>query len=271
MLAWLLGHSAEAYTAAIVGGFVVVAAWETVRPLRPTTVPLAPRWTINLVLLGLNHALVYWLLPFVAIGAAWHAQSQGWGLLQALDLSPIAATVAAFLALDLLRWGMHAAMHRLPVLWRLHRVHHSDLDYDCTIGLRFHPFEGVLTQAVVIAAILALGVSPVAVLLSDLATIALGYVVHGNVGLPPSCDRVLRLVLVTPDVHRVHHSVRVDESQSNFGSVLTWWDRLFGSYRAAPADGQVGMTIGLADLRDPRKLTLPRVLWLPFERPPTVR
>lgn len=266
MADWLLGHSAEAYTAAIVGGFVVVAGWETLRPLRPATVPLLPRWTVNLALLVISHAVVYLLLPVVTIGAAWYAQERGWGLLPAVGLSAVAATAVGMVALDLLRWVMHWALHRLPVLWRLHRVHHSDLDYDCTIGLRFHPAEALLMQVVLIAAVIGLGVSPLTVLLSDVLTIALGYFAHGNVSLPQRWDRVLRAALVTPDVHRVHHSVRVDESRSNFGSILTWWDRLFGTFRAEPAGGQLGMVIGLEELRDPRQLTLARVLWMPISR-----
>ena len=271
MADWLLGHSAEAYTAAIVGGFVLVAVWETLRPLRPATVALVPRWSVNFALLVLNHAVVYLLLPVVAIGAAWYAQERGWGLLPALGLSSIAATAVGLMALDLLRWAVHRALHRWPLLWRLHRVHHSDTDYDCSIGLRFHPAEALLTQAILIAAVVALGVSPLTVLVSDVATIALGYVVHGNVSLPERLERALGTVLVTPDVHRVHHSVREDESRSNFGSILSCWDRLFGTYRAGPVGGQLGMVIGLEDLRDPGQLTLARVLWLPMTRPGGLR
>lgn len=265
MADWLLGHAIAAYTAARVGGFVAIAAWETVRPLRPGTVPLLPRWTVNLALLAINH-LALKLLPVVAIGAAAYAEERGWGLLRALGLSPVIAMASGLLALDLLRWAMHGAMHRVPVLWRLHRVHHSDLDYDCTIGLRFHPAEALVTQAIIVAAVCALGVSPLTVLVSDVLTIALGYFAHGNVSLPREWDHALRLALVTPDVHRVHHSVRGDESQSNYGSILTWWDRLFGSYRAEPTGGQLGMAIGLDDVRDPRQLTLARVLWMPISR-----
>ncbi len=263
----LLGHSAEAYFAAMVGGFVAVAAWETLRPLRPATVAIGPRWTVNLALLFINYSLLHWLLPVVGIGAAWYAQERGWGLLPALGLPALSAAVIGLLALDLLRWGVHAAMHRVPLLWRLHRVHHSDLDYDCTIGLRFHPAEALITQALLVAAVLALGVSPLTVLVSELLTIVLGYVVHGNVSLPPVLDRMARTALVTPDLHRVHHSVRVDESRSNFGSILSIWDRLLGTYRDTPIDGQLGMVIGLEDLREPRQLTLARVLWMPLESP----
>lgn len=260
----LLGHSAEAYFAAIVGGFVAVAAWETLRPLRPATVALGPRWSVNLALLFINYFLLHSLLPVVGIGAAWYAQERGWGLLPALELPAFAAAVTGLVALDLLRWAVHGALHRVPLLWRLHRVHHSDLDYDCTIGLRFHPAEALLTQALLVAGIVALGVSPLAVLVSELLTIVLGYVVHGNVSLPAGLDRIARTVLVTPDLHRVHHSVRVEESRSNFGSILSIWDRLFGTYRGTPIGGQLGVVIGLHELRDPRQLTLRRVLWMPF-------
>ncbi len=174
-------------------------------------------------------------MPVVGIGAAWYAQERGWGLLPALGLPALAASMIGLLALDLLRWGVHCAMHRVPLLWRLHRVHHSDLDYDCTIGLRFHPAEALVTQALLVAAVLALGVSPLTVLVSELLTIVLGYVVHGNVSLPPVVDRIARKALVTPDLHRVHHSVRVDESRSNFGSILSIWDRLFEPGETRPS------------------------------------
>lgn len=260
----LSGPSSGAYFAALVGGFLAVALWETWRPLRPATVPLGPRWTANISLLFLNYALLHLLLPVVGIGAAWYAAARGWGLLPALAMPAPLAVLAGLLVLDLLRWAVHASLHRIPLLWRLHRVHHSDLDYDCTIGLRFHPLEALLTQATLVAAILALGLSPTTVLASDVLTIVLGYVVHGNVTLPPWLDRALKPVFVTPDLHRVHHSVRPEESQSNFGSILSVWDRLFGTCRDHPANGQLGIVIGLADQRDAGQLTLARLLAMPF-------
>lgn len=260
----LVDHAGTWYLAALIGGFAAVAWWETVRPLRPLSVPLAPRWLTNLGLQAINQVVLVAALPLMALAAAAEAQARGWGLLAATTLPFGVKLVLGLLALDAVRWALHAACHRLPWLWRLHRVHHSDLDYDCTIGLRFHPLEALLSQGVLILAVVLLGVPPVVVLVSDVLTIAHGFVAHGNVSLPPGLDARLRRWVVTPDLHRVHHSVRVEESQSNFGSVLALWDRAFATWRAAPADGPLGMAIGLGELRDARQLTLARLLWLPF-------
>jgi sterol desaturase/sphingolipid hydroxylase (fatty acid hydroxylase superfamily) len=263
----LLGQAATLYIVAVVGGFAVMALWETWRPLRRGGENrLVTRWITNLALLAINQALLQWTLPLLGLAAALAAAARGWGLWPLLPLPPLVALLAALLVLDALRWLMHRALHRVPLLWRLHRVHHSDIDYDCTIGLRFHPAEALLSQAVLVGAILLLGLPPLAVLLSDVLTIALGYFVHANVGLPPRLDALLRRVIVTPDLHRVHHSVRIDESMSNFGSVLSLWDRLAGSYRAEPQGGALGMQIGLAEFPGPRPLGLLRLLRLPLQR-----
>ena len=266
MTAWLIAHSQLVYLVAIVGGFAAVAIWETVSPLRQLIAPLGPRWSANIGLLAINSVVVHAALPLAAVGAALYAQGRGWGLLHGLGWPGLAVALLGLLALDLTRWLLHCAMHRVPWLWRLHRVHHSDIDYDCTIGLRFHPLEAVLTAGALAWVVILLGVPPAVVVLSDALTIALGYVAHGNVSLPPRWERVLRPVFVTADVHRVHHSSLRGESMSNFGSIFSFWDRLFGSYVAAPAAGHLGMNIGLDDLRDPRQLTLPRLLWLPLRR-----
>jgi sterol desaturase/sphingolipid hydroxylase (fatty acid hydroxylase superfamily) len=264
--AWL-GQAATLYIVAVVGGFAVMALWETWRPLRRGGENrLVARWITNLALLAINQALLQWALPLLGLAAALAAAARGWGLWPLLPLPPLLALLAALLVLDALRWLMHRALHRVPLLWRLHRVHHSDIDYDCTIGLRFHPAEALLSQAVLVGAIGLLGLPPLAVLLSDVLTIALGYFVHANVGLPPRLDALLRRVIVTPDLHRVHHSVRIDESMSNFGSVLSLWDRLAGSYRAEPQGGALGMQIGLAEFPGPRPLGLLRLLRLPLQR-----
>lgn len=266
MAGWLIEHAGVIYVAALLGGFSAVAAWETVAPLRPPSMPLRRRWAVNIALLFINNTLLHALLPLAAVTAALHAQAQGWGLLPRLGWPGWAVALAGLLLLDLARWLLHAAMHHVPWLWRLHRVHHSDIDYDCTIGLRFHPLEALLGAALLLAVVMALGAPPEVVLLSDALTLALGFFAHGNVSLPPRCDRLLRRVLVTPDLHRVHHSSVVAESMSNFGSVFCVWDRLFGRYTAAPAGGPLGMSIGLDDLRDPAQLTLWRLLWLPWRR-----
>lgn len=271
MAAWLIAHSQLLYTAAVVGGFAAVAVWETVAPLRQPQAALGPRWGTNIALLAINSVVVHAVLPLTAVAAAAWAQDRGWGLLNGLAWpSPMAGLLAGLmgllglLGLDLARWLLHHAMHRVGWLWRLHRVHHSDTDYDCTIGLRFHPLEAVIGAAAMVGVVLLLGVPPAVVVLSDVLTIALGYVAHGNVSLPPRWDRGLRRVFVTPDMHRVHHSCVRRESMSNFGAVFSFWDRGFGSYLAAPSAGHRGMTIGLEDLREPGQLTLLQLLKLPL-------
>lgn len=262
----LLESVSSWYLLALIGGFTVVALWETVRPLRAPTMPLAQRWLTNIGLQAINQALLVSVFPLLTLGAALEAQARGWGLMAGAGLPAGVALVLGLLALDALRWGLHAALHHLPWLWRFHRVHHSDLDYDCTIGLRFHPLEALFGQAILLLAIVALGLSPWAVLLSELLTIAHGYFAHGNVSLPSRIDRLLRRWIVTPDLHRVHHSTRPDESMSNFGSILALWDQGLGTWRAAPVAGHLGMEIGLQELRDPGALTLPRLLLMPFRR-----
>ncbi|WP_284615775.1 sterol desaturase family protein [Aquabacterium humicola] len=262
----LLGHAGPLYVAALIGGFTAMALWETAAPFRISSVPLGARWISNFGLLFINQLFVRVALPLAGLAAAALAASHGWGLFALIELPAWIEVPLLVVVLDLVRWATHRAMH-WPGLWRLHRVHHSDLDYDCTIALRFHPLEALLTQSALAAAIVSLGAPPLAVLLSDLLTLLSGYFTHGNVRLPAALERVLRPVLVTPDLHRVHHSVRVDESMSNFGVLLSVWDRWFGSWRAAPADGQAAMQFGLAEWREPRQLSLPRLLVsLPLQR-----
>jgi sterol desaturase/sphingolipid hydroxylase (fatty acid hydroxylase superfamily) len=268
---WLLAYALAAYGAVIVGAFTVVAIWETVSPLRPLTGPLALRWMRNIALLFINQGVVYLVFPAATIGAAAYAQSRGWGLLPAIDAPPLANLCVGVLALDLARYTLHAAFHRVGWLWRLHRVHHSDPDYDCTIGLRFHPGEALVTNGALVTIICALGAAPLTALVSETLTLAFGFFVHANVSLPERADRWLRNVLVTPDLHRVHHSTESAEYGANLASVFSWPDRLFGTYRSAPAAGQLGMHIGLAELRDARALTLPHLLWMPFHSPGATR
>lgn len=263
----ILDQATLLYVAAVIGGFTLVAVWETVHPLRPASVPLGPRWTANISLYFLSHGLTHLLFPVVAVGAALLAQHRGWGILNNLPVNTMAALLFSVLMLDLARYLLHLAFHRIPLLWRLHRAHHSDLDYDCTIGLRFHPLEALLVNAVLTTLIIVGGLPAMAVLLADLLTITLGFVVHGNVSLPTRLDRALRVALVTPDMHRIHHSIRADEAMSNYGSVLSVWDRFVGTYRASPRDGALGMQFGLANLRDSRDLSFFKVLLMPFHKP----
>lgn len=263
MIDVLLGAPGAAYAAVMIGGFAAVALWETLAPAREPQAALGRRWLHNIGLLALSHLLLVAALPMLPLAAAWQARQQGWGLLAGHALPAVVEVVLTVLLLDAARWALHRALHRWPWLWRLHRVHHSDIDYDCSIGLRFHPLEALLGASLLVTLVVVLGLPPLGVLASDLLTIALGYWAHANASLPPRWERRLRGWLVTPDVHRVHHSTRVAESQSNFGSVLVLWDRLAGCWRSRADGGTTGMSIGLADWRDPAELGFWRLLAMP--------
>jgi sterol desaturase/sphingolipid hydroxylase (fatty acid hydroxylase superfamily) len=193
------------------------------------------------------------------------AQAQGWGLFNTYAVPAWAAIAASIVALDLAIYLQHVLFHAVPALWRLHRVHHADLDFDVTTGARFHPLEIVLSMLIKFAAIAVLGAPAVAVLVFEVLLNALAMFNHANVRIPAPIDRALRVVLVTPDMHRVHHSIEGDETDSNFGFNLSLWDRLFGTYRAGPRAGHEAMTIGIREFRDPGQCaTLPGMLAIPF-------
>ena len=207
------------------------------------------RWTANLGLSLGSTVLARVLLGAGAIGAAGLAQAQGWGLLTVLALPHWLQWALSLLLLDLLIYGQHRASHTVPVLWRLHRVHHSDMQIDATTGLRFHPIEILLSMLLKMAAVIALGAPPLAVLVFEVLLNACAMFNHANLDLSPRVDRWVRVLLITPDLHRVHHSVHGDEMRSNYGFSVPWWDRLFGSYRAQPRDGHTTMRLGLEQFR----------------------
>jgi sterol desaturase/sphingolipid hydroxylase (fatty acid hydroxylase superfamily) len=191
-------------------------------------------------------------------------QDHGWGMLNNIGLPYWMAVVTGVVSLDFVIYLQHAMFHTIPAFWRLHRVHHTDLDFDVTTGIRFHPFEILLSMGIKMSAVVVLGASAVAVVIFEVLLNATSMFNHGNVRLPGRIDRLLRLIVVTPEMHRVHHSVMIQEHDSNFGFNLPWWDRLLGTYRDQPAAGHEGMTIGLSLFRDPKSLTLPWLLVLPF-------
>ncbi|MET0085623.1 MAG: sterol desaturase family protein [Sedimenticola sp.] len=245
--------------------FAVIAAWELLSPRRELTVSKGARWVSNLGIVALNTAIVRLLFPTAAIGVALFAQQQGWGLFNHLQVPPWIAVVASVVILDFMIWLQHVVVHAIPLLWRLHRVHHADLDYDVTTGARFHPIEILLSMLIKFAVILLLGPPVLAVVAFEIILNAMAMFNHGNIRLPAALDAVLRMLLVTPDMHRVHHSVEDDETNSNFGFNLSIWDRMFGTYKAEPRDGQLGMTIGIHKFRDPAEVDrLPGMLMLPF-------
>ncbi len=247
------------------GIFAVMALWEVLAPCRALTVSKAIRWVNNLGLVALNTVLLRLLFPAAAVSLAAFAAEQGWGLLNHFQVPLWLCVPVAVIAMDFVIWLQHVMVHAVPALWRLHRVHHADLDYDLTTGARFHPIEIILSMLIKIITIMVLGPPVVVIILFEVILNGMALFNHGNVSLPAGLDRALRWLVVTPDMHRVHHSVEDDEANSNFGFNLPWWDRLFGTYRDQPRGGHQGMTLGIHGCRDPRQVDqLPGMLLLPF-------
>jgi sterol desaturase/sphingolipid hydroxylase (fatty acid hydroxylase superfamily) len=241
-------------------------AWELAAPARRGEVPRLLRWSNNLLLVAIDGAVVRLVFPVLAVGAAVWAGERGIGLLNWLAVPGWLAGPAAFLALDLLIWWQHRVFHAVPLFWRLHRMHHADTEVDASTGVRFHPGEIALSMAIKIAAVVGLGAPAGAVLLFELVLNATALFTHANVALPVRAERALRCLIVTPAMHRIHHSVRREETDSNFGFNLSVWDRLFGTYRARPEGGEEGLTLGLPQFRSRRDLWIDRLLLLPFRR-----
>jgi sterol desaturase/sphingolipid hydroxylase (fatty acid hydroxylase superfamily) len=246
------------------GIFAAMAAWEVLAPRREQKLARGTRWPSNIGIVVLDTVLVRLLVPTTAVGLALVAEAHGWGLIHALQLPMWAAVPLAVVTLDLAIYLQHVLFHAVPALWRLHRVHHADLEIDVTTGARFHPIEILLSMGIKLGVVAALGAPAVAVLLFEILLNATSMFNHSNVRMPLGLDRVLRWLVVTPDMHRVHHSIAARETNSNFGFNLPWWDRLFGTYRAQPAAGHEGMTIGIEQFRAPAEQRLDHMLTQPF-------
>jgi sterol desaturase/sphingolipid hydroxylase (fatty acid hydroxylase superfamily) len=258
-------HEATIRLGFFLGVFALMATWEVVAPSRARMLTRVQRWSSNLGLVVLNTILLRLLFPAAAVGVALTVNAQGWGLLNALSWPFWLEVLLALIVLDFAIWTQHVLFHAVPALWRLHRVHHADLDYDLTTGARFHPIEIILSMLIKFAVIAALGPPVVAVILFEVILNAMAMFNHANIALPARVDRALRWLVVTPDMHRVHHSIEDDETNSNFGFNLSWWDRLLGTYRAQPRAGQQGMTIGIRQYREPKRVDrLDGMLALPF-------
>ncbi len=247
------------------GVLVVMAVWETLSPRRYLRTSRAIRWVNNLCLVFFNSFILRLIFPAAAVGVALFASSQGWGLFNYITAPFWLAVLVSVVVMDLFIWLQHVMVHAVPLFWRLHRVHHADLDFDVTTGARFHPLEILLSMLIKFAVILLLGPPVVAVTVFEIVLNTTAMFNHGNVRLPIALDRYLRLVIVTPDMHRVHHSVEDDETNSNFGFSLPWWDYLFGTYRAQPRAGHEAMTIGTHAFREDKWCSwLPGMLAMPF-------
>ena len=264
MESFLLSHEPAVRLGAFLGIFAIIAAWELAAPRRTLLESKALRWTHNLALTVLNSVLMRVALPVATVGVAALAAERGMGLFNLIHVPQPLTILLSVLALDLAIYLQHRMFHAVPLLWRLHRVHHADLDFDVTTGARFHPIEIFLSMLIKFAVILAVGPPAVGVLVFEILLNASSMFNHGNVRFPAAIDRVLRRVVVTPDMHRVHHSIDPRETNSNFGFSLPWWDRLFGTYLAQPREGHEAMTIGIAQFRSPRELWLDRMLLQPF-------
>jgi sterol desaturase/sphingolipid hydroxylase (fatty acid hydroxylase superfamily) len=244
--------------------FALMAAWEHLAPRRKPQFSRGKRWPHNMALLVIDVAVLRLVAPGAAMAVAIAGEVHGWGMLNAAHVPPWLGIPVAVVLLDFAIYFQHVTFHAVPALWRLHRVHHTDQDFDITTGTRFHPLEILISTGIKCAAVAAIGAPALAVLAFELLLNGTAVFNHSNARLPLAFDRVLRLFVVTPDMHRVHHSVLHNESSSNFGFNIPWWDRLFGTYLAKPAMGHEAMTIGVDAFRTPEDLRLDKLLIQPL-------
>jgi sterol desaturase/sphingolipid hydroxylase (fatty acid hydroxylase superfamily) len=264
IMSWIVNHEPGVRFGAFIGVFALMALWELVAARRELRAAKGLRWFTNLGITVLNTVVARLVFPAAAVGLAAIAADRGWGVLNNLQTPPAVAIIGSVLVLDLTIYLQHVMFHAVPALWRLHMVHHADLDFDVTTGLRFHPLEIVLSMVIKFAAVMLLGPPAVAVLIFEVMLNATAMFNHGNVSMPLALDRIVRWFVVTPDMHRVHHSIEPAETNSNFGFNLPWWDRLLGTYTAQPAAGHEAMTMGLEQFQEQRRQTLPWLVALPF-------
>jgi sterol desaturase/sphingolipid hydroxylase (fatty acid hydroxylase superfamily) len=260
----IIRHEPIIRLAFFVGIFLAVALGELAAPRRVLTTSKSARWFANIGIVVINTVLVRIVFPVAAVGLALVAAERGWGLFNNVPVPYWLAVVLSVAFLDFVIYVQHVMFHAIPVLWRLHMMHHADMDIDLTTGSRFHPIEILLSMLIKMAAVMVIGAPAVGVIMFEVVLNGTAMFNHGNVRLPLGLDSMLRLFVVTPDMHRVHHSVFPFETNSNFGFNLPWWDRMMGTYRGQPRNGHEGMTIGLNQFRDPSRLTLPRILAMPF-------
>jgi len=245
------------------GVFVIMACWELFTPYRVLTISKPRRWFYNLAMVVIDSAIVRVIFPAAVVGMAFTAAEREWGLFNIVDVPAWLSIVATVIILDFVIYMQHVMFHAIPTLWRLHMVHHTDLDIDVSTGNRFHPGEIVISMLIKMAVVILIGPPLVAVVIFEVVLNATSMFNHSNVRLPTPLDKLLRMIVVTPDMHRVHHSVIKRETNSNYGFNLPWWDRVFGTYRDQPEAGHLNMVIGLEQYRDENQLTLSKLLILP--------
>lgn len=267
MTSWLTEHHAQLQWYTFVGAFALVAAWESFKPRRRLHTGTGVRWFNNIALASLALMLAQFCLPLAAFSAALLTEERGWGLLNHVSLPLWLSCVLTVLILDLANYGTHRLLHVIPVFWRFHKIHHTDLDVDCVTAVRHHPVESLIAAGVDVAIVISIGAPPVAVVIAVALRAAAAVFDHGNVAVPATVDRLLRRVVVTPDMHRIHHSVVVAEGNRNFGNLFTWWDHVFSTYQAQPRGGHEKLELGIAEARAAADVTLWKLLAMPFRRP----
>ncbi len=254
MTNYIYSHELIIRLSAFIGIFVLMYAWQTVKPRRKLLVSLVSRQSNNLGIVVINTILLRVLFPLSTVGLAFYAYYHGWGLLNNISLPTTLKILISIIFLDLVIYIQHVMFHKVSFLWRLHCVHHADLEIDVTTGIRFHPIEIILSMLIKWFSIISFGIPALAIIGFEVILNATALFNHSNIDLPSPVDRIIRLFLVTPDMHRIHHSTIKSEMNSNFGFNLPWWDRLFGTYKKNPKLGHLGMTIGLEALRDPNQV-----------------
>ena len=265
---WLINHETAVIGFAFFGMLALVAVWESFLPAKPPTTSTPVRWLNNFALFALDNFFIRLVFPLLAVAFSFTVAKHGWGLFNLVSMPVWLMLPVTVIILDFSAYVVHRLLHEVPLLWRLHKIHHADLDYDLTTALRFHPLESPVTVGTTLLVVAALGASPVAVIIYEALYMGTAFINHGNIHLPQKLDYLLRPFIVTPDMHRIHHSIDVQESNSNFAGIFSVWDHLFGTYCKDPAAGQDGMVMGLAEYRDSRSLNLPQLLMMPFMRPP---
>jgi len=247
------------------GVLALMIGWEYYKPKRKPRYSRKQRWPANLGIVAIDTVAVRLLVPAGLIGAAFYAEQAGWGLFNNLDVPSWVAVVVSIIGLDIAIYWQHRAFHRVPLLWRLHRVHHADPDFDVTTGLRFHPFEILLSLGIKAGAVVLLGAPVLAVIIFEVILNACSLFNHGNVALPPKAERWVRKILITQELHRIHHSSLKHETNSNYGFSVSWWDHLFNSFTAKPKAGSDNVDIGLTEYREAKLTTrLWGLLKIPF-------
>ncbi len=263
---FVTGHEGAIRASVFVVLFFVFALGEWLRPRRPLTAQKTTRWFTNWTIVLLDSLLVRLIFPVVAVGTAVWAKSNGYGLLNLLDVSFLPAAVISFLFLDFAIWFSHLAVHKVPILWAVHRMHHSDVDIDVSTALRFHPIEIALSMLYKMVVVVAIGAPAISAILFEIVLNGGAMFNHSNTKLPLRLDRIVRLFFVTPDMHRVHHSIIHNEIDSNYGFNFSFWDRMFGTYIDQPEKGHDDMVIGLPEWQSNKPTRLDWSLMLPFRK-----